>query len=120
LERDCRPVRVEPGQIVFQPVEGGSELAPTELASRLSRALKSWTGQTWPVHADAAARGGETIAEIRAREAADARAQALADPLVAEAMSLWPGAEIAAIRPVRAAKGEGARGPDSLKEDGAS
>ncbi len=115
LERDCRPVRVEPGRIVYQPTDD----APSALASRLARALKAWTGETWLVSAEPGARGGETIAEARAREAAEAHARALEDPLVAEAMALWPGAEIAAIRPARDADktDAGRDAQDDAKED---
>jgi DNA polymerase-3 subunit gamma/tau len=98
LERHARPVRVEPGQIVFQPTNE----ADPGLAQALARKLRDWTGETWFVNADAAAKGGETAAEAKAREAAAARAAAMADPLVAEALSLWPGAEISDIRSVRA------------------
>jgi DNA polymerase-3 subunit gamma/tau len=96
LER-VRPVRVEPGRIVFQPTEE----SPQDLAARLARALKAWTGQTWFVHADAAAEGGETIADAKKRESAEAVARAREDPLVAEALKLWPDAEIS-VRPRRA------------------
>ena len=94
LERTARPVRVEPGRIVFQPTED----ARPDLAAVLARALNAWTGDVWGVHADTHAEGGETLAETRRREAAEARAEAMKDPLVAQAMTLWPGAEITDIR----------------------
>jgi DNA polymerase-3 subunit gamma/tau len=100
LERTARPVRVEPGRIVFQPMAD----ARPDLAAVLARSLQAWTGRAWFVHADAHAQGGETLAEQRAREGAEALARAMEDPLVAEALALWPDAEIK-IRP-RAANTE--------------
>jgi DNA polymerase-3 subunit gamma/tau len=98
LERTARPVRVEPGRVVFQPTpEARPDLAPV-----LARTLQALTGRAWFVHADEHAQGGETLAEQRAREHAEALARAKQDPLVAEALTLWPEAEIK-IRP-RAAK----------------
>ncbi|MGD2131789.1 MAG: DNA polymerase III subunit gamma/tau [Maricaulaceae bacterium] len=102
LERAARPVRVEPGRVVFQP----TDKAPPDLAASLSRALSTWTDQTWFVNADENAKGGETVAEARARERAEAHAAAMADPLVARAMKIWPGAMIAEIRPVAPLEGE--------------
>jgi DNA polymerase-3 subunit gamma/tau len=91
-------VRVEPGRVVFQPTpEARPDLAPV-----LARTLQALTGRAWFVHADEHAQGGETLAEQRAREHAEALARAKQDPLVAEALTLWPEAEIK-IRP-RAAK----------------
>jgi DNA polymerase-3 subunit gamma/tau len=103
LERTARPVRVEPGQVIFQPTED----ARPDLAPALARALQAWTGRTWFVNADANARGGETIAEARARLAAEALAKAKQDPMVAEALSLWPDAEVKLVpRPVQRGGGD--------------
>jgi DNA polymerase-3 subunit gamma/tau len=90
LERTARPVRVEPGRVVFQPTPD----ARPDLASVLARALQAWTGRAWFVHADEHAQGGETLAEQRAREGAEALARAKEDPLVAQALALWPQAEV--------------------------
>jgi len=94
LERFARPVRVEQGRVVFQPTGD----APAKLATTLARALQNWTGHIWFVHADDEAKGGETVAETRAREAAEERAEVMKDPAVAKVMELWPGADITDIR----------------------
>jgi len=94
LERFARPVRVEQGRVVFQPIGE----APPNLAATLARALQNWTGHIWFVHADVEAKGGETVAETRAREAAEERAEVMKDPAVAKVMELWPGADITDIR----------------------
>jgi DNA polymerase-3 subunit gamma/tau len=112
LERHARPVRVEPGQVVFQPTAD----ADPGLAAALSRQLRAWTGETWFVSADAGAKGAETAAEAKAREAAQARAEAMADPLVAEALALWPGAEIADIRQI--ARPDAPSGVDASNKEG--
>ncbi len=94
LERTARPIRVEPGQVVFQPTAD----ARADLSARLSRALSEWTQTRWLVSADEHTTGGETTAEARAREKAALWAAAKQDPLVLKALELWPGAEIVDVR----------------------
>jgi DNA polymerase-3 subunit gamma/tau len=90
VERYFRPVSVKPGAISFEPVEG----APLDLAQRLARRLQEWTDAPWLVLADANVRGGETWAEKRKRERQERLENASRDPAVAEALRLFPGAEI--------------------------
>jgi len=51
-------------------------------------------------------RGGETWAERRQREAEEKLERARQDPAVAEALRLFPGAEIVAVREAPAADGD--------------
>ncbi len=108
LERTARPVRVEPGRVVFQP----TAQAKPDLSARLARSLQDWTGARWLVAADAGSKGGETAAEARARAEAERLAAVKSDPLVQEALRFWPDAEIVSIR-------DAASGEDSVAGDGA-
>jgi DNA polymerase-3 subunit gamma/tau len=90
VERYVRPVSVKAGAITFEPVEG----APLDLAQRLARKLQEWTDTPWLVLADANVRGGETWVEKRRRERQERLENASRDPAVAEALRLFPGAEI--------------------------
>jgi len=95
VERYVRPVSVKPGRLVFQPADG----APADLAGRLSRALQDALDTPWMVLADADARGGETLKETREREHQERLKRAARDPAAVRALSLFPGAEIVAVRP---------------------
>jgi DNA polymerase-3 subunit gamma/tau len=90
VERYFRPVSVKSGAITFEPGEG----APVDLAQRLARRLQEWTDAPWLVLADANVRGGETWAEKRIRDREERLENASRDPAVAEALRLFPGAEI--------------------------
>ena len=93
LERHIRPVRFEPGQIEI-------ELTPeaeADLPHRLSSTLREWTGERWIV----AVSDGEGAATVHERRQADKQAlieSARADPLVASALAVFPGAQIVAVR----------------------
>lgn len=90
--------------------EGNIELrlakaAPDDLVNRLTLRLKEWTGRQWFVTLSA---GGEGAATLR-----DAREQEVrAHPMVEKAMTLFPGAEITAIR-----ESEATAAPDNNDED---
>ncbi|OLF81399.1 DNA polymerase III subunit gamma/tau [Maricaulis sp. W15] len=94
MERYVRPAAFKPGSFSFQPLED----APRDLAQRLSRRLLEWTGERWMILADAGLTGGETWAERREREKAERLGEARRDPAVTEALRLFPGAEIIAVR----------------------
>ncbi|WP_291841854.1 DNA polymerase III subunit gamma/tau [Maricaulis sp.] len=94
MERYVRPAAFKPGSFSFQPIED----APRDLAQRLSRRLLEWTGERWMILADAGLRGGETWAERRERLKAERLEAARRDPAVTEALRLFPGAEITAVR----------------------
>jgi len=90
VERYVRPVSFKPGSMTYEPVEG----APQDLAQRLARKLQEWTEARWLVVPDPDIRGGETWAERRRREREERLENASRDPGVAEALRLFPGAEI--------------------------
>ena len=94
MERYVRPAAFKPGSFSFQPTEG----APRDLAQRLSRRLLEWTGERWMILADGSLRGGETWAERRDRLKVERLEAARRDPAVTEALRLFPGAEIIAVR----------------------
>jgi len=94
MERHVRPAAFKPGSFSFQPIDD----APRDLAQRLSRRLLEWTGERWMILADAGLEGGETWAERRQRLKAERLEEARRDPAVAEALRLFPGAEIVAVR----------------------
>ncbi|MFZ4601535.1 MAG: DNA polymerase III subunit gamma/tau [Caulobacterales bacterium] len=94
VERYVRLVAFAPGSIRYQPAPG----APADLAGRLARFLKDWTGEVWFVAADDAAAGVESLEERRAREREAELAALRAHPAIAEALSAFPGATIAEVR----------------------
>ncbi|MFY0638646.1 DNA polymerase III subunit gamma/tau [Maricaulis maris] len=94
MERHVRPAAFKPGSFSFQPLED----APRDLAQRLSRRLLEWTGERWMILADAGLKGGETWHERKQRLKAERLEAARRDPAVTEALRLFPGAEIVAVR----------------------
>ena len=94
VERYVRLVSFKPGRIVFEPAKG----APGDIAPRLTKRLQEWTGATWGALATTESRGGETLAEKRRREHRETLESAARDPAVAEALSLFPGAEVVEVR----------------------
>jgi len=100
VESHVRLVRYAPGRIDFAPAPG----APPELAGELTQRLSAWTGARWMVGV-APGPGQPTIAEQRQADADALTARAAAQPLVAAALALFPGAKIKAVRP-RAAEPE--------------
>jgi DNA polymerase-3 subunit gamma/tau len=93
LEGEVHLVRFEPGVIEFRPGPG----APGDLAGRLGRVLQEWTGRRWMVGVSSEPGAASLREQRRAREAERLEAAA-ADPLVQEAMTLFPGAKIVAVR----------------------
>ncbi|MDB5457705.1 MAG: polymerase subunit gamma and tau, partial [Caulobacter sp.] len=93
VEQYVRPISFRPGAITFEAAPG----APGNLAGRLVRALKEWTGQPWLVAAEGGG-GAESLIERQKREEREARAEILADPFVKSVMTAFPGAEIVEIR----------------------
>ena len=93
LERHVRPVRFETGllEIALTP-----DAEPT-LPQRLAAILKEWTGERWVV-AVTQDSPAETVHQTRQRERAALHADVRADPVVAEVLARFPGAEIVAIR----------------------
>lgn len=94
VERYVRLVSFKPGGIVFEPAKG----APGDIAPRLTKRLQEWTGETWAALATTESRGGETLAEKKRREHRETLESASRDAGVAEALSLFPGAEVVEVR----------------------
>jgi DNA polymerase-3 subunit gamma/tau len=93
LERHIRPVRFEPGHIEIALTPD----AKPDLPQRLGLILKGWTGMRWivVVSQDVAA---ETVHETRRRDRAAVLDEVRSDPLVAEVLERFPGAEIVDVR----------------------
>ncbi len=94
LERSVRPVSFQPGHIEINLVEGHNPRIVNELSARLSE----WTGERWVVslsHEE----GEKTIYEEAREREGSLMSQALKDPVVAEVLSTFPGAEIVDVRP---------------------
>ncbi|WP_419319721.1 DNA polymerase III subunit gamma/tau [Caulobacter sp. ErkDOM-E] len=89
VEQFVRPISFRPGAITYEAAPG----APGNLAGRLVRALKEWTGQPWLVAAEGGG-GAETLMERQKREDREAMAQIKADPFVAALLSAFPGSEL--------------------------
>jgi DNA polymerase-3 subunit gamma/tau len=98
VERYVRPISFRQGAIRFEPAPG----APNTLSQRLASRLKEWTGQPWLIAAEATG-GGESVYERDKRSRAETRAGLEADPFVLEVMRVFPGAEIVAVRELKAA-----------------
>jgi DNA polymerase-3 subunit gamma/tau len=93
LERNVRPIRFEPGRIEME-LTGD---APAGLAGDLGRKLQEWTGQRWVISIGSG-KGGRTLDETRAESRARMVTDARSDPLVAEVLARFPGAEIVDVR----------------------
>ena len=93
LERHVRPVRFEPGRIEMQLTDG----APSGFVGELGRKLQEWTGKRWVI-AIGGGDAGPTLHETRAQNRARMLTDARADPLVAEVLARFPGAEIVDVR----------------------
>ena len=89
IESGLRLVSYRPGYIEFTP----TDLAPANLAQRLSNRLKEWTGIRWAV---SVVQDGEaqTIVEKKERIAIELETEAYAHPLVKEALVQFPTARI--------------------------
>jgi DNA polymerase-3 subunit gamma/tau len=93
VEQYVRPISFRPGAITFEPAPG----APGNLAGRLVRALKEWTGQPWLVAAEGGG-GAESLLERQKREDREELDSIKADPFVASVLTAFPGAEIVEVR----------------------
>jgi DNA polymerase-3 subunit gamma/tau len=93
IQRDLRPVRIEPGRLEFS-------LEPTGdrgIANELSRKLKEWTGQTWMV-AIVQAEGQATLREQKQAADRSRKDSAAGHPAVKALMAAFPGARIVDVR----------------------
>jgi DNA polymerase-3 subunit gamma/tau len=106
IQRDLRPVRIEPGRLEFS-------LEPTGdrgIANLLSRKMKDWTGQTWMV-AIVQAEGQATLRELKETRDRERKDNAASHPAVMAVMAAFPGAKIVDVRN-RSAEAEAAQPPD--------
>ncbi len=115
LVEQVRLVQFKPGTIEINPLPH----APRELGQELMRKLKAWTGRVWIVAVsdeEGAAPLGQQRREKDAREIEKVREH----PAVKQVMQHFPGARIAAVRPVDkpAPQPENADEPEAFKEDG--
>ncbi|MDO5530172.1 MAG: DNA polymerase III subunit gamma/tau [Paracoccus sp. (in: a-proteobacteria)] len=113
IENHVGLVSYRPGRIEFQP----SPDAPADLARRLGERLRELSGGArWAISLTREG-GAPTIAEMRRRAEGEAEARAGAHPLIAAAMTAFPGARIVATRsiapppPIAAEGAEGALSP---------
>jgi DNA polymerase-3 subunit gamma/tau len=93
LEQNVRLIRFEQGRIELQFTDHASP----DLAGTLGKRLQQWTGERWVI---TIGRGEAqpTLHERKQKERARLVTDARSDPLVAEVMSRFPGAEIVDVR----------------------
>jgi DNA polymerase-3 subunit gamma/tau len=110
VEQYVRPISFRPGAITFEAAPG----APGNLAGRLVRALKEWTGQPWLVAAEGGG-GAESLLERQKREEKEQMAAIRSDPFVASVLTAFPGAEIVEVRTILTPEAPPIE-PDELEE----
>jgi len=96
-----------------------SEQAPRELGQELMRKLKAWTGRVWIV-ALSDEEGAQPLGQQRREKEAREIEKVREHPAVKQVMQHFPGARIAAVRPVAepVPPADGADEPEEFKEDG--
>lgn len=110
VEQYVRPISFRPGAITFEAAPG----APGNLAGRLVRALKEWTGQPWLIAAEGGG-GAESLMERQKREQREEMDAIKADPFVASVLDAFPGAEIVEVRTILTPEAPPIE-PDELEE----
>jgi DNA polymerase III subunit gamma/tau len=115
LTEQVRLVRFKPGTIEINPLPQ----APRELGQELMRKLKAWTGRVWIVAVSDDEGAAPLGVQRRDQDARDIAAIS-EHPAVKEVMQHFPGARIAAVRPVAEPEPpvEAGEEPEELKEDG--
>jgi len=115
LLEQIRLVRFKPGTLEINPLPQ----APRELGQELMRKLKAWTGRVWIVAVSDEEGAPPLGKQRREKDARDIEA-IREHPAVKQVMQHFPGARIAAVRPVAepAAPAEGSEEPEEFKEDG--
>jgi DNA polymerase-3 subunit gamma/tau len=96
LERDVRPVRIEPGRFEFEPAPG----AAPDLAARIGKRLQDWTGERWMVSV-AREGGAPTLHETGEAAKRERLVGVRAHPVVRAVLEGFPGAEIVAVHDLR-------------------
>ncbi|MGD9501566.1 MAG: DNA polymerase III subunit gamma/tau [Methyloceanibacter sp.] len=115
LTEQVRLVRFKPGTIEINPLPH----APGALGQDLMRKLKEWTGRVWIV-AVSDEEGAVPLGVQRREKEARAIETVREHPSVKEVLQRFPGARIAAVRPVAepAPEAPDSEAPDEVKEDG--
>jgi len=106
IESYIHLVAFAPNRITLRFADG----APSDLANRLTRNLKAWTGQAWTIIVDDRAEGQDTLRALRRTEVEN-------DPVVQRALALFPGARIERIRDFLAPSHDEAPGLEAAPED---
>ena len=114
VKQSLRLVSYAPGRIEFQPTEN----APTDLPTRLGRALKQATGARWAISITNDG-GGQTLAEQKQTEQSTLKAQVADHPLMQAVCAAFPNAQIVGIRTWASltAQAEGDALPPPTEED---
>ncbi|MEM0976863.1 MAG: DNA polymerase III subunit gamma/tau [Pseudomonadota bacterium] len=89
IERYVKLVEYRPGFLEFEPTPD----APRDFAQRISARLSEWTGTRWAVSVVSQG-GARTVKEIEAEARHEIEQQALAHPLVQEALTIFPSATV--------------------------
>ena len=116
LLEQIRLVQFKPGTLEINPLPQ----APRELGQELMRKLKAWTGRVWIV-AVSDEEGSSPLGQQRREKEAREIEKVREHPAVKEVMQHFPGARIAAVRPVAepASPADGAEeAAEEFKEDG--
>jgi DNA polymerase-3 subunit gamma/tau len=92
LVGDVHLVRFQQGLLEYRPGPN----APKDLAQRVMKCLRDWTGNGWMV--SVAAEGGQPTLQAQRDAAAEARrGAAISHPLVQAALETFPGAKVEAV-----------------------
>jgi DNA polymerase III subunit gamma/tau len=92
LQHDVHLVAFEPGRVEFRP----TELAPRDLASKLSQHLTTWTGMRWIVSVSSE-EGDSTLAQQHDALEAERLLKAESHPMVDAVRSHFPGATVKSV-----------------------
>ena len=90
LRDDVHLISFRPGAVSLRPLKH----VPPTFASRLRHCLETWTGNRWMVSLSDSEEGDATLSEQDTLRAAELKAEAATDPIVAKVLSTFEGAEI--------------------------
>ncbi|MDO8359339.1 MAG: DNA polymerase III subunit gamma/tau, partial [Devosia sp.] len=90
LETQMRPVAFREKSIEVALVEG----ADPAIIQMLSARLKLWTGQVWGVSVSTRPAEGPTLRDVKDERIAQAKSEAVEDPLVKAIVEMFPGSKV--------------------------
>ena len=90
LETQMRPVAFREKSIEVALVEG----ADPAIIQMLSARLKLWTGQVWGVSVSTRPAEGPTLRDVKDERVAQAKSEAIEDPLVKAILEMFPGSRV--------------------------